>query len=147
MSNDETNTSSTKPSTSEARKLWADALRSGEYKQGDGLLRYESNGQACYCCLGVACDLYQKHVAPLDVEVRDNGITLYGGHTAACPKPVAKWLNINNLGDLVTRLGKHRCLAAMNDSGETFADIADVIDSGNLKPFTSSEYDDEHDDE
>ena len=32
-----------------------DALRSGEYKQGSGQLRQEEY----YCCLGVACDLFQ----------------------------------------------------------------------------------------
>lgn len=39
-----------------ARKLIA-ALRSGEYKQTRGRL-HDLNG---FCCLGVACDIYQKN--------------------------------------------------------------------------------------
>ena len=42
------------------RKIWVDALRSGEYKQGQYTLRQHSRGLAPpysykYCCLGVAC--------------------------------------------------------------------------------------------
>lgn len=42
----------------EARQLWIDALRSGEYHQEQHVLSY--NG--AFCCLGVACELYQKEV-------------------------------------------------------------------------------------
>ena len=42
------------------RKIWVDALRSGEYKQEQYTLRRHSRGLAPpysykYCCLGVAC--------------------------------------------------------------------------------------------
>lgn len=33
--------------------LWAEALRSGEYKQTQGALRRDD----CFCCLGVVCDI------------------------------------------------------------------------------------------
>jgi hypothetical protein len=36
---------------------WVAALRSGDYKQTQGVLRSADNG---YCCLGVLCDLYNK---------------------------------------------------------------------------------------
>ena len=36
---------------------WVDALKSGEYKQGQSRLRNIENK---YCCLGVACDIYEK---------------------------------------------------------------------------------------
>ncbi len=38
----------------ELKEKWLKALRSGEYKQGNGRLRNESD---CYCCLGVLCDV------------------------------------------------------------------------------------------
>lgn len=38
------------------RKEWADALRSGDYRQGSGSL-YGPRSGGCYCCLGVACSL------------------------------------------------------------------------------------------
>lgn len=39
-------------------KMWADALRSGDYKQGIGRLRNEHNH---FCCLGVLCNLHAIH--------------------------------------------------------------------------------------
>ena len=40
---------------SELKAKWVAALRSGRYKQGDGLLRSRNDE---YCCLGVLCDVY-----------------------------------------------------------------------------------------
>lgn len=37
-------------------KKWVDALRSGEFKQGIGMLKTPGG---YYCCLGVACELYR----------------------------------------------------------------------------------------
>ncbi len=44
------------------KKKWLKALRSGKYKQGEGQLeRIDADGNAKYCCLGVACKmLYPK---------------------------------------------------------------------------------------
>lgn len=45
----------------EILRKWAEALRSGEYKQGDGYLRYDTDeGDCLYCCLGVLADMYSK---------------------------------------------------------------------------------------
>ena len=41
----------------EIKKLWTDALRSGEYKQGYGMLRSKEDE---FCCLGVLCELAVK---------------------------------------------------------------------------------------
>ncbi len=41
----------------ELKTQWADALISGEFKQGKGVLRSKNN---YYCCLGVACELYRR---------------------------------------------------------------------------------------
>jgi hypothetical protein len=41
----------------EIKQQWVDALRSGEYKQGYGMLHPDSN---TFCCLGVLCDLHRK---------------------------------------------------------------------------------------
>src|SRR5690242_16385148 len=39
------------------KKKWVDALKSGEYTQGQFVLR---SFEDTYCCLGVLCDLYAK---------------------------------------------------------------------------------------
>jgi hypothetical protein len=36
---------------------WLEALRSGRYKRGKGVLRRETPKGSEFCCLGVACDL------------------------------------------------------------------------------------------
>lgn len=40
----------------EVKKLWVDALESGEYAQTRSFLR----GNDGFCCLGVLCDIYAK---------------------------------------------------------------------------------------
>lgn len=46
------------------KKLWLAALKSGEYKHGEGRLRYPSTGDPespeRFCCLGVLCDVAKK---------------------------------------------------------------------------------------
>lgn len=44
------------------KRDWLEALRSGEYKQGFGQLKFEEDNETKYCCLGVLCDvLINKH--------------------------------------------------------------------------------------
>ena len=43
----------------EIKKLWLEALRSGEYKQGQGQLHNIKEGT--FCCLGVLCDIIDKN--------------------------------------------------------------------------------------
>ena len=46
----------------EVKDEWVTALRSGDYKQGEGMLRQvlDDNTEA-YCCLGVLCEIAVKH--------------------------------------------------------------------------------------
>lgn len=39
------------------KKVWTSALRSGEFKQGDGCLIENDYGQTKHCCLGVAAEV------------------------------------------------------------------------------------------
>lgn len=48
----------------EVKKLWLEALRSGEYKQCKGWLHSRNERGDTYCCLGVLCALAVKHGAP-----------------------------------------------------------------------------------
>lgn len=105
---------------------WVAALRSGEYKQGKSLL-HNSKTHAM-CCLGVACELYIQ--AGNALTKSDGGGALRGAvaydHDAHVPPPrVLEWVGINS------RVGGFglNSLAEMNDSGKSFAEIADVIES------------------
>jgi len=45
------------------KEKWVEALRSGDYEQGEGALRQEpSRGSNKYCCLGVLCDVVEEEV-------------------------------------------------------------------------------------
>lgn len=106
----------------EARKVWVEALRSGEYKQGKRALR---TGDA-YCCLGVACDLYRKHENGPDWgQPFDDWTYDFLGHGGDLPKRVRDWLGLR------TPDGHHglASLANLNDRGETFEYIAYLIES------------------
>ena len=109
-----------------ARSLWVEALRSGEYQQGRSALC--EGGQ--YCCLGVACEVYQKHVGDLLVEGSDQ--KRYDGEFAGLPDKVAEWLDISKYGTLNDGCN----LVAANDIDRLDStQIADLIESGCLAPY------------
>lgn len=55
------------------KALWLEALRSGEYKQGVGVLHNET--EDTYCCLGVLCDVAIKQ----GVNVETTTLERHGG--------------------------------------------------------------------
>lgn len=104
-----------------AKKLVA-ALRSGEYEQGTGWL---CNGGK-HCCLGVASELYAKENPDFTVIDKD-GIKTFGGNTATCPLSVKNWLGL--WSDFGTTKDENKSLVSLNDTGFTFNEIADFIES------------------
>ena len=126
-------------SAKEARKLWVKALRSGEYEQTRGQLRKRDS----YCCLGVACDLHMKHVTGMDVWEKRNGILTAYRQGQLLPENVRDWLGLSSvsgefskpspmLGQFVKGLEEVSSLIILNDSGGSFDNIADIIESGRI---------------
>jgi len=84
---------------SEVKQKWIDALRSGEYIQGQKNL--ESEGK--FCCLGVLCDLAVKDGVPVLVtkdsrsrHVLDSvSFTRYDGSAAVLPEKVRNWAGLS----------------------------------------------------
>lgn len=97
-------------------KQWVAALRSGEYQQGTGRLRYKGR----YCCLGVACNLYDPDGWEGDV---------YAGISERLPDHVMTALGLRMSSGQCSREGVNTSLVDLNDSGLTFAEIADVIEA------------------
>lgn len=96
------------------KKKWVAALRSGKYKQGKRALVAGRGKASTYCCLGVLCDILPK---PAKKGVRHWGEN--GGRYFLSRKALA-------LVDLdPIQAGG---LAAMNDSGDSFGQIADYIE-------------------
>ena len=92
-------------------KEWTDALRSGEYKQGQGFLKHASEEGDVYCCLGVALKLCGRKRFPKEIETQF--FSEYGELKLLHPH---------------LEYAEESLLAKMNDEGKTFAEIADYLD-------------------
>lgn len=99
---------------------WLAALRSGKYKQADGVLK---DAFGCHCCLGVLADvadpsrwsqqLLESEEAGQDCYSYDGAETMLFGCFLA-----SVGLNTGTAVDL----------AGMNDDGNSFRQIADYIE-------------------
>src|SRR6185503_16966914 len=105
----------------EIRAQWTAALRSGEYRRGQGRLRSDDDR---FCCLGVLCDLAAKDGAVEEIHLSPGTHWRYDDETAYLPKAVQRWAQLDS-GNPATSEGS---LAGLNDEGRSFAYIADVID-------------------
>ena len=120
----------------EIKEQWTTALRSGEYKQGKGHLHQKGeNGLPdTYCCLGVLCDLAVNVGATEKVFGADLGsgyeyrqdLYFYGRQPAVLPNEVQEWAELET--DAGISPDGTIQLTALNDTGSTFAEIADIIE-------------------
>lgn len=115
----------------EVKKLWVEALRSGDYLQGRLSLRNEKNE---YCCMGVLCDIYlQEHPKvpgspETNWEYKDE-IDKYqiDGEGNYLPEEVMKWAGLESKDPQC----RETHLSYMNDMRKyTFKQIADQIEIG-----------------
>ncbi len=110
----------------EVKEKWIAALRSGEYKQGKNLLRFEGE----FCCLGVLCDLHAKETRnKWDIAggVREE----YLGMNGYPPPEVVKWAGLDTNNPRVKVFREElveRDLAYLNDVGYSFYQISDLIE-------------------
>lgn len=112
----------------EVKEKWLNALRSGEYRQGTAFLK---RGEAL-CCLGVLCDLFIKdggkaHWEVIDgkyfsnIVVDDNNVREY----KVLPSIIQNWAGLKEANPATSTYS----LALLNDKGDTFEQIADVIET------------------
>jgi hypothetical protein len=110
------------------KQKWIEALRSGEYEQGKAALNHMNKR---FCCLGVLGDLYAK-------ETGEQWSNAGGGEYALneeayfLPPSVVKWAGLEDDNPALPKLPRgfpKTCrLAALNDNGESFSRIADLIE-------------------
>ena len=104
------------------KQKWVDALRSGEYQQGQCYLRTNSG----FCCLGVLCDLYGKE-NNVEWNLVNNGHNYeFQDRESYLPSSVRKWADLEYCNPPVN--DEESTLGELNDSGSTFEQIADVIE-------------------
>ena len=111
--------------TSEARKLWAEALESGEYEQATQWLQ-SGNG---FCCLGVACEVAEEHGIKV---IREEGTGDIDGSDLDDQPAVQRWLGLKSEDGDFLCLNADRYprtnLIHLNDEGNTtFAELAAII--------------------
>lgn len=129
-----------------ALRLLIATLRSGKYQQTKGRLRETigPNGEQGYCCLGVACDLFDStrwreefprewvySVAPnMVVGIRTSGTVLPDEVCRHYGFEIASGIDIRSI--VIFGKGKVKeileSLSSLNDSGMSFAHIADLIE-------------------
>lgn len=98
---------------------WVAALRSGEYKQGKGILKEEVDGEVRHCCLGLLCEV-------LGVDNRrDGNFWVFDDRSRVLPEIASRECGLQSCdGDCAWGP-----LTELNDTGSTFAQIADIIES------------------
>ncbi|TVZ01250.1 hypothetical protein EAS64_33770 [Trebonia kvetii] len=126
----------------EIRDMWADALESDEYEQGqDRLTIVAPDGSERDCCLGVLCKLAVKAGVIKRLRVRpDTGHVIYGDETdengSTLPYAVMKWAGLDdNNPNVKYDNGRSHSLAEFNDATDPdgyiphldFADLAPLI--------------------
>jgi hypothetical protein len=120
------------------KTLWVNALRSGQYKQISGRLCKVVNGDACYCALGVLCDIHRVYhrnngseiAFDWDANHYDRKWTYLGADTAL-PETVREWAGLSSHDPVVVfDDGEASSIADMNDQLKlSFNDIADLIEA------------------
>ena len=115
----------------DVKKKWVEALRSGEYKQGQGRLQRDG----AFCCLGVLCDLHAKETglkwmthaeafSPVWPYSSD-GALVYIGRSAELPDEVVSWAGVE---DSNPQVGAKAAYVWNDAEGKTFTEIADLIE-------------------
>lgn len=118
----------------EIKGPWTAALRSGDIKQGYGVLHDVRTG--AMCCLGVLCHLAKQAGVSVDVRT-DTQHVIYDNCSGYLPESVQRWagLTSNNPTVLTSELLNANAipgdgaLGNLNDDRFTFAHIADLIDA------------------
>lgn len=122
-------------------KLLVDALRSGEFTQGQNMLRTADD---TYCCLGVACEVARRNGIGIEWELNPQGCERedcqeshwkFNGSNEALGETVADWYGFEHDGHLVNdpQIGHDEfgnivtMIRANDDNGWDFKRIADVV--------------------
>ena len=125
----------------EIKKLWVDALRSGDYQKGTGTLRrrlaWFDSSKCAYCALGVLCDLYIKETGAVRWELTDQDYYSISdvdfNRSGSLPTFIMEWAGL--VGDdpymsYMTGDGEEQLsVSEFNDQlGMSFPTIADYIE-------------------
>ena len=115
----------------EHRRVWVEALKSGEYVQGRNALCQKNGDSSEYCCLGVACEISGLGEFVPKSKSTPNAFTFVTGrktaHHLVLPKVVRDWLGLRICDG--SYHGNGISMVTLNDRGMSFRDLADIIES------------------
>jgi hypothetical protein len=107
------------------KKLWVEALRSGEYKQTRYRLKQnEVDGSTSHCCLGVLCEVHDK-----ETGAKKQSFDSMEGFP---PSHISEWADVNfqAIRFKVEGYSMHSSIPFLNDGrGYNFHQIADLIEA------------------
>ena len=106
----------------EIKTKWLEALRSGEYKQGKGILKDDKDN---YCCLGVLCQIHSKETNTEWGVNEGNNLFNYLNDSFALPNVVFNWANLESQSPMI---GEISLIFSNDDLGYSFNQIADEIE-------------------
>jgi hypothetical protein len=126
----------------EIAERWVAALRSGEYKQTKNILGRVDGDEKYYCCLGVLCELAVEDgiIPPASIghdECQDtDDLLVFDGNDKEPGRDVIEWAGMRSRAGVYRQDGSttisgdtdRGCLASDNDSGKSFAEIANIIE-------------------
>ena len=104
----------------EIKKIWIEALRSGEYEQGRYCLE---NIEGQFCCLGVLSHIAWKN-GICERSFTNNYMIKYDDSKGFLPPSVMKWAGLKERSPII----KEKTLSLYNDSESSFSEIADLIE-------------------
>jgi hypothetical protein len=103
------------------KRRWVEALRSGQYKQGQLFLHSEDS----FCCLGVLTDLYcLDHNIQWRKAWLGSAEKSFNSETERLHPKVLEWAGLNSPDPIAGSFH----LSQFNDNGGTFTQIADLIE-------------------
>ena len=110
----------------EVKALWLTALRSGKYRQTNGVL---NDGVGGFCCLGVLCSIAVESGVEIEVDEDDKvGNVQYDHCGEYLPRSVQQWAGLVDRDNPQYGDSEDQNLAYQNDEGASFASIASLIE-------------------
>ncbi len=143
------------PMHPEIKARWVAALRSGDYPQGTGALCHTAtpdgmDSKSGFCCLGVLGDLYAQDFPErakwidLEADGSRKALVINGqADTVYLHVAIVEWAGLDAVNPSVPRddsdpedpcpvgctCGQRISLASVNDRGDSFDEIADLIEA------------------
>lgn len=110
------------------KQKWVEALRSGDYQQTQGTLKWRN----CFCVLGVLCDVYRKEKGIKGWDDQDYFFVEDEHEIDILPKAVVDWAGLNNQTGPFLSINDSKLLeiTVFNDNMSlTFEELADAIEA------------------